>query len=977
MFTPNRAQDSPEAMQKLFDAARSQASPPAWSRGVELARQGAVIGEEIEEDEISLRVSTRGGLICPEVVLFPDDLEWDCSCESKEAVCEHVAAAVIALRRAREMGLELPLGESSGGVIVYRLRRERGALSFERAVVQDGKETPIRTGLAGIARGLVDGPRFAASPADLAVEKSLGTMRSGVVPAALMPPLLEALTQCREVTLDGEPVQTSSDPVSVIAKVSDHGEGFELRIVADPSIDEIFSNKAALCRGVLRPIAKPRLSGRELEELPRGRVYTTEEVAELVTKVLPDLSARVPLEVLSARLPRSEAQAPRIVLDVRRDAHGATVLPVIVYGDPITARIDNGRLTHVRGPVPLRDEAEERRLLRLLEDRFGLHPGLRSQYTGEEAVGLAASLSDLQAEVTGDGLDSFRLEAPLEARIDVCGRRLDIWFESNGVRTEAETVLKAHRDGAALAALPEGGWAPLPTDWLREFGREVADLLAARDAEGRVARSALLDLADFCESQELEIPEEAQLWRRLRQGSFSSETSKAVPEDLQGTLRHYQEEGVAWLALLRTARLGGLLADDMGLGKTLQALCAIRGRTLVIAPTSVLHNWAAEIERFRPTLRTSVFHGPARTIDDDADVILTTYAILRIDADRLTGIHWQSVVLDEAQAIKNPDSKVARAAFRLNAAFKITLTGTPVENRLEELWSQLHFTNRGFLGSRQDFIERYAQPIAEGDESAARRLRRRIGPFVLRRLKRDVAPELPPRTEMELRCELSEAEQRVYDAVRAASRHQVIKKLRQGGSVLAALESLLRLRQASCHPALVPGQRAETSSKLRLLLETLEPIVADGHKALVFSQWTSFLDLIEPHLRRKKIRFTRLDGSTRNRREVVESFQGNGGPDILLISLKAGGTGLNLTAADHVVLLDPWWNPAVEDQAADRAHRIGQTKPVMIYRLVAENTVEERILALQKRKRALAGAALADAAQAAGITRDDLMELLD
>jgi SNF2 family DNA or RNA helicase len=253
----------------------------------------------------------------------------------------------------------------------------------------------------------------------------------------------------------------------------------------------------------------------------------------------------------------------------------------------------------------------------------------------------------------------------------------------------------------------------------------------------------------------------------------------------------------------------------------------------------------------------------------------------------------------------------------------------------------------------------------------------KIRPFVLRRVKREVLPELPPRTDQVLRVELDERERAVYDAVRAATKKDVAEKLQQGGGVLAALEALLRLRQASCHAALVPGQTAETSSKVEAVVDALSDAAADGHKVLVFSQWTSLLDLVEPHLRDAGIGFTRLDGSTRDRAAVVGEFQAEAGPPVMLVSLKAGGTGLNLTAADHVFLLDPWWNPAVEDQAADRAHRIGQERPVMVYRIVAKDTVEERILALQEKKRAIADVALGEANQAGGITREELLGLLE
>ncbi|RYZ46267.1 MAG: DEAD/DEAH box helicase, partial [Myxococcaceae bacterium] len=421
--------------------------------------------------------------------------------------------------------------------------------------------------------------------------------------------------------------------------------------------------------------------------------------------------------------------------------------------------------------------------------------------------------------------------------------------------------------------------------------------------------------------------------------------------------------------------LGGILADDMGLGKTLQTICILGPRSLVVCPTSVLPNWVAELQRFRPSLKVCVYHGPGRKLDPTADVTLTTYALLRLDAPTLGAPTWEAVVLDEAQAIKNPESQVSRAAFGLKANLRLALSGTPLENRLDELWSLMHFTNPGLLGGRRQFEEKTAQPIADGKPGAAEGLRRRIRPFILRRLKRDVAPELPPRTDSVMHVQLDERERSVYDAVMAATRAEVVALLNEGGSVLKALEALLRLRQAACHSALVPGQHAKTSSKVQTLVDALETAVSEGHKALVFSQWTSLLDLIEPGLKGAGIAFERLDGTTTNRGDITSRFQGPDGAPVLLMSLKAGGTGLNLTAADHVFLMDPWWNPAVEAQAADRAHRIGQERPVMVYRLVSQGTVEEKILGLQEKKRALFEAALSEASGAAAITREDLLQL--
>ena len=609
-----------------------------------------------------------------------------------------------------------------------------------------------------------------------------------------------------------------------------------------------------------------------------------------------------------------------------------------------------------------------------------LLPGRRTKLRGEEVAELSARLEAWDGDVLGDGREAFRVTGELEASIKVDGRRLDIRFTARVGDTSREAdptrVLEAWRSDTSLVPLDGGGWAPLPDDWLQRFGHRVSDLLAAREASGEVARAALPELAAVCEDLGEPLPETDSALRGLAEG-FDGIPPAELPDDLGGTLRSYQRVGVDWLCLLRDAGLGALLADDMGLGKTLQALCALRGRTLVVAPTSVLQNWANEIDRFRPGLRCALYHGPKRSLDPDADVTITSYAILRLDIDRLTRETWGTVILDEAQAIKNPDSQVARAAFRLGAEFRVTLSGTPLENRLDELWSQFNFLNRGLLGSRRDFEERYAKPIGEGEAETAARLRARIRPFLMRRLKHDVAPELPPRTNIVLRATLREKERDTYDAVRAATLEEVVSRLSTGSGVLAALEALLRLRQAACHPALLPGQSAETSSKVELLMELVDEAIAEGHKMLVFSQWTSLLDLVEPHLDAAGFAFTRIDGSTRNRSAVVDGFQSVDGPPILLASLKAGGVGLNLTAADHVFILDPWWNPFAEDQAADRTHRIGQTRPVSIYRLVTADTVEERVLALQEKKREIANAALGDSAQASALTRADLLALLE
>jgi superfamily II DNA or RNA helicase len=983
-------------MQELFEAVKEACTRQVWSRGVELVRAKSVSGEKSTSDEVLLRVSTRQGMVSPLVTLYPVDEDWECTCKSTEDPCEHIAAATIALRQARMAGDELPMPQQGGaGRLRYRFSDDgSGELLFEREIVGSDSAHTLTSTLDAIASGRVSGPRFLASPQDLTIEHALGSRRRGALPRESIGRLFDALAGCDRVMLGDRSVSVSSERVLPHGRVVDAPGGVRLYVEQDPTITRIFNNSAVLCGDTLRAVGINRLTGRELEELPRGRFFADEQLAELVTDVLPELQQRIPIEIESVRLPSTtSAETPRIALDVQRDEDRLSILPTLVYGEPPVARIDAGRLLHIRGPIPIRDEEAESACVRRLQQTLGLAPGRRVVLDGAEAIELVEKLGEWTGEITGGGHAGFRRLPELAPQLRVEGESLALTFTlptadataagfeeasepGSGEGASAASVLSAWKSGATMISLGDAGFAPLPGDWLARFGHRVVDLLDARQEDGSLPTSALPDLGRLCAELDQPPPPRLERLAPLLE-NFDGIPAADLPDDLTAELRPYQRRGIDWLCFLRDARLGGLLADDMGLGKTLQTLCALQGRSLVVVPTSLLHNWSDELERFRPTTTFALYYGPKRRLDPDVEVVLTSYALLRLDRDVLCAEKWTTVVLDEAQHIKNPDSQVAQAAYALDAEHRVALTGTPIENRLEELWSQLHFLNRGLLGGRQDFQQRYARPIAEGDAAAAERLRERLRPFVLRRLKRDVAPELPPRTEVVLHCELSTEEREVYDAVRAASVADAVQRLRAGGNVMAALEALLRLRQAACHAGLVPGQNATGSSKIELLIERLEQAVADGHKALVFSQWTGLLDRVEPHLRATDIPFIRLDGSTRNRADVVRTFQGEDGPPVMIVSLKAGGSGLNLTAADHVFLLDPWWNPAVEDQAADRAHRIGQTRPVVIHRIVANNTVEERILALHASKRALAEAALSEGASGEGLNREDLLTLLD
>ena len=471
----------------------------------------------------------------------------------------------------------------------------------------------------------------------------------------------------------------------------------------------------------------------------------------------------------------------------------------------------------------------------------------------------------------------------------------------------------------------------------------------------------------------------------------------ALPSGLHAELRPYQREGFAWLALLFEQGLGGVLADDMGLGKTVQTLALIAHAReqspgappfLVVAPASVLPVWRREAERFAPDLRVRVLEGTSsarggRGEEDleGVDLVVTSYAVLRLDEELFAPRRFQGFVLDEAQFVKNRRSRTHLAAKRVRAGMRLAITGTPMENSLDDLWAIMDLVAPGLLGSAIGFRRRYTLPIASGEAPGRmEKLRRRVRPFLLRRTKELVAKELPEKHEEVLTVTLSPEHRAVYDSVLQRERKKVLGLIDTDldRSRFIVFRSLTLLRMLALDPSLVdPEEYSDVpSSKLEALFDRLEEVIGDGHRVLLFSQFTTYLDRVAAELSARGIGFAHLDGSTRDRDAAVSGFRDGDAP-VFLISLKAGGFGLTLTEADYVFLLDPWWNPAAENQAVDRAHRIGQDRQVMVYRMIAEDTIEEKVLALQRRKAELFDA-LTDGGEAfrSAVTAEDLRELL-
>jgi non-specific serine/threonine protein kinase len=590
---------------------------------------------------------------------------------------------------------------------------------------------------------------------------------------------------------------------------------------------------------------------------------------------------------------------------------------------------------------------------RLLKDGFEIYgeERLKSVRVNRSRPTLSFSIST--------GIDWFDLQAVIQ-------------FGDQSVPLKA--LRRALRANERYIKLADGSIGEIPPEWIERY-RHLFAISQENESGLRLAKQQISLLDQILEQADSSQTDEEFKSRRQQLRNFAGIRAVELPDGFTGDLRPYQKAGYNWLHFLHQFEFGGCLADDMGLGKTIQVLAFLQslkeGRgekappktaSLVVVPRSLLVNWQREAARFAPGLRVLVYFNSHRTQDtrtfDDYDLVITTYGIMLRDVKFLRQYPFEMILLDESQAIKNPLSKTAKAARTLKAAHRLVLTGTPVENSTIELWSQFSFLNPGLLGSLDYFKNDFANPIEKkGDEKAAQFLRNLTFPFILRRTKAQVAPELPARTERILYTDMEPAQRKFYLRIRDQYRSLLMGVIDDGQGINQArmkiLEGLLRLRQIANHPRLVDRQFRGDSGKFELLLETLATLKAEGHKTLVFSQFVQMLSLVREALEARRWPYAYLDGHTRDRQERVDRFQEDTNLPFFLISLKAGGLGLNLTAADYVIHIDPWWNPAVEMQATDRTHRIGQDRPVFVYKLITRDSVEEKILLLQERKREL------------------------
>lgn len=542
--------------------------------------------------------------------------------------------------------------------------------------------------------------------------------------------------------------------------------------------------------------------------------------------------------------------------------------------------------------------------------------------------------------------------------------------------------------------LPNGEIFVLPQEWFARY-RDVFHFSVEDDTKLKLKKHHF-GLLHSVDKENIEVKEISELFSKIKRNE-----SAVIPFELKAQLRDYQKEGLLWMQLLHRNGFNGCLADDMGLGKTVQTIAMLQYvyqkmgngtevngnkncTSLIVVPTSLLFNWQNEISRFAPSLAVYQFAGQNRarnaTIFKAFDVVITTYGVLRNDIDLIKEFEFCFAIFDESQTIKNPSSKGYIAATEVKAAHFIALSGTPIENSLTDLWSQMNLVNRGILGSLSNFSKEYITPIENrNDLQSISKLKKMVEPFILRRTKEQVAKDLPEKTEQILYCDLTEEQKHIYETEKSSIRNFIIENISNQGyskSSILILRALTRLRQLANHPVMVEPAYVHDSGKYNEIIRSIETVVSEGHKILIFSSFVKHLNVIQGYLSDNQIDYRMLIGSTTNREKTVSDFQNNPKVKVFLISIKAGGTGLNLTAADYIFVLDPWWNPAVENQAISRAHRIGQDKKVFVYRFISVDTVEEKILNLQKRKVILAESFIGNNNPLSIFSREQVLEII-
>ena len=1008
MPTPYSSQD----LSRVFDAR-------ALTRGRSLGLAGAV-DVRLEGDAILGTVQdrdfTRTVRIVPSTMGRRVVFDHDCSCRTR--ACAHLAAAAFAALD-RFPALRRPEQQTFLDTLAAPIQyKERQKLVFELAPAE-GKHACVVIAMRVGERSGIIAPT---NPRDLAADETTdsavrdlvfllgegGESRIGIAPD-LVTDVLDGLIEAgcarwhaggQRLTKGETRIFTSAAAAALPPRsgviVADSGPWYV--DAATGSVGRIRIRAPEPPPPPLRP-SVPEPPRRRLETVPTAEPAIVDRAMAPVLRLtrFPCPDERGRMQQLDALLLEFDYGGVAIPFDderqfvrantpygpefIRRDRKGEAAAQETMRQDGLVQmRMATGKSAKGRLVFVFRGQDAPENWQAFVSERLPALAGLGWRNQVDEAFGprIAATdgVCDMRvADASGGGFS-------LDLGIDIDGTRhpllpILLRLQERGGMDRARVV-----GGEVITSLDDGRILKLPAE-------RVARLLAVMDDLAETARRASNDRLELDAGQAADVLDlEDILATRWQDGaaahvarfrSAADIPNVTVPSGFTATLRPYQQHGVNWLQYLRENDLGALLADDMGLGKTAQTIAHIAieeaaGRldrpALVVVPTTLVPNWTAELKRFAPHLRVVVLYGldrhERRSDLGGVHVVITTYTVLTRDIEDMAQLSWHVVVLDEAQAIKNPGSKATHAVCRLNTRHRMCLSGTPIENNLGELWAQFAFLMPGLLGTRKNFTRRFRSPIEkDGDPVRRRQLSVRIRPFILRRTKSAVATELPPKHTILRRIVLAPDQRELYETIRETMHARVAQGIAERGiarSHVLVLDALLKLRQVCCDPRLVKLANTDltgSSSKLADMLEMVSEMIAEGRRILLFSQFTSMLDLMKAPLTAAGIRFVELRGDTADRAEPVRAFEAEEVP-LFLISLKAGGRGLNLVSADTVIHYDPWWNPAVEDQASDRAHRIGQTKSVFVYKLIAADTVEERIVEMQERKAALANIALTE-----------------
>lgn len=897
---------------------------------------------------------------------------------------------------------DAPAGAES--IALYVVLPPQWMAAWERGHLTVGVEVE-RGGRRSLLQTLEGKGSYLCSEKDLRLIEGLRSVAgelSGMLslPKAKALELLETLKGHPRISLGkSTPVHCSETPLlpKLEAKTDSQGR-LNLRVEWPANHQLLLGEQSAWAfrqdakGAVFMPVA-PGLPLPYMELLRRDIMLPAEQAAGFIANELPTLQQffKVVGSAASGEAPQLTPETPRFRLTLEGSLNHLTARLQAIYQKRVITVGLSSPSENWAIPDPEQKsriwcrnlEAERNALARL--SRYGFTgPDTTGQYVlkGERPIltFFAEGHSRLQKEWEvalgarfGKVTENIERITPRVEIVSSGEQWFDLQFDlstSDGERFSAADIQRLLQRGQNYVRLKNGKMAVFDPGLLDEFKTVLRDCNPEQKQPGlyRINQShaGYLEASVADAGFQLDAAPQWKSWAQRQRGL--SELRPVALGDLEPVMRSYQKYGTSWLHFLASNRLGGILADDMGLGKTLQALAFLRtqkGPSLVVCPSSLVFNWKREAEKFTPERKVLVIEGGNRAglfpKISESDLVITSYPLLRRDAERYRAFQFAAVVLDEAQHIKNPDTQNAQAATILRARQKFILTGTPIENSVRDVWSLMNFVMPGYLGDRDDFRERYEIPITRHQsKEALERLSRRLRPFLLRRRKQDVASDLPEKLEQVAYCELNTKQKEVYTELLRGARSQVEQaqsEKHEGKARMLMLTALLRLRQAACDLRLFNKEEDTPSGKVELFHELLQEAIDGGHRVLVFSQFVSMLGLLRADLEQSGIEYCYLDGETKDRQAVVDRFQ-NGNIPVFLISLKAGGVGLNLTAADTVIHFDPWWNPAVEAQATDRAHRIGQKKVVTSYKLIARGTVEEKILNLQRKKREIIDAAI-------------------